>query len=1267
MKLFVSGFKNCKKALFVAFLLLTPLFNYAQEPVCATPGADGVQSFPAPQNSFFPGMGDDITVNAGATSFGLDPIPDPFVVGGVLYGFGNNQISKGDLLLIIQIQGASINIENNNRYGSGVGDGTNNGGGSGYLSLNNVGKYEYMVALNDVTSAGGTLNFRASGTNGGLLYSYENKPADANNGVKRFQVIRLMQYSDLTLTADVVTTPWNGKAGGLIAIDVAGTLNFNGKTINASMTGFRGGYMPVRNIDNTNYPDYVETVPTNNNKGTTKGEGIAGTPRYVWDGYDYKDHGAGWFGYPGGDYSRGAPGNAGGGGNVHNAGGGGGGNGGAGGSGGYGWPLANVTPQQTNDRNSQASLHTGGRPGVAMPSNVSNGLLFMGGGGGGGDANNANSGVRGGVGGGIVIITANKITGNGIILANGGRGEAGQEGNSADGAGGGGAGGSVYINVKEPSTGSLFIQAKGGPGGHSYTTTLHGPGGGGGGGIVYYNVNGVSVTTDVSSGDSGRINDGQPIDPTGYADFPVGANKAQNGADHGQAGITSSFSVNELPPYLATSAFCYPELTITKRRDQPQDSIPAGSMITYKIQIYNTGGGAKGVRVNDALPTGFQFVSATIDYGLSPGNPQPLNNMGTAENPVLGTFNLITGEGAYIEMNVQVPFNTPEGTYHNGIQVGYLDPTREISGPERVIFPPTNALPGQNTTYAEGDEEIGGSNYHPNQEGEEVIVVKPELGIIKTIDNPCVDMVNGNVYAIKLLNPNPYTYPLLGVEITDIIDSDLVVTNVSGVGWSFTNTGNTYTLTLDELPGGTSENPYESEPAYITVEPIGSPVKTSWLNTATVPTPKGVASSSVILYQAPTQATASEVTFPGACDNGVYYLSGNAPTVGLGKWEFVGASGSAYFENPNQPDTRILGVQPGQTVSVVWTITNSPCETVSSPPLSFTRPVAPTAIISGGGSICAGAPFSNAPAITVTLTPASGYKRIKYIDGGGFERTVVSANNATTIDIPRNYAGTYTLLEVKSGATDASWDSRCPGITSGVAQVNVITQAPVGGSITYHGGPVCVGEVVPMSLVLSGQSGTVLGWQSSANGITWSGIISGTENLTSYSPVVTANIYYRAVIRGGIVGGNPCFPDKNSAIVYLTVKNCNDLTVEKTINDTTPDAGQTITFTITAKNEGQINATGVTVQDKLSNGYTWVSDNPASGTYDKDTGLWDIGNLNAGQSRVLTITATVNQTGQYTNKAVISCSEQETDYTNNTAEVTPDVNCDIRNISPKVN
>ena len=72
---------------------------------------------------------------------------------------------------------------------------------------------------------------------------------------------------------------------------------------------------------------------------SVKGEGISGTPfitvdkdgDVAWSTNDFPNQGE--HGYPGGDLSRGAPGNAGGGGNQHNAGGGGGGHIGPGGEG----------------------------------------------------------------------------------------------------------------------------------------------------------------------------------------------------------------------------------------------------------------------------------------------------------------------------------------------------------------------------------------------------------------------------------------------------------------------------------------------------------------------------------------------------------------------------------------------------------------------------------------------------------------------------------------------------------------------------------------------------------------------------------------------------------------------------------------------------------------------------------------------------------------------------------------------------------------------
>ena len=225
------------------------------------------------------------------------------------------------------------------------------------------------------------------------------------------------------------------------------------------------------------------------NLNGNKGEGLAGTPRYVLNPVTNTLLDTGVEGYPNGSRARGAPGNAGGGGtdgnpasNDQNSGGGGGGNGGSGGQGGNSW---------------SSNLAVGGFGGKAAPASLS--ALFMGGGGGSGSRNNG-SGVQGsgGAGGGIVIIRAGQSAGTGTVTANGRAGTASDN----DGAGGGGAGGTVIVMTASGTLSGVSVSASGGNGGNAWpaqapgtnNSAAHGPGGGGGGGIVYTNVAGASVT-----------------------------------------------------------------------------------------------------------------------------------------------------------------------------------------------------------------------------------------------------------------------------------------------------------------------------------------------------------------------------------------------------------------------------------------------------------------------------------------------------------------------------------------------------------------------------------------------------------------------------------------------------------------------------------------------------------------------------------------------------------------------------------------------------
>ena len=116
-----------------------------------------------------------------------------------------------------------------------------------------------------------------------------------------------------------------------------------------------------------------------------------------------------------------------------------------------------------------------------------------------------------------------------------------------------------------------------------------------------------------------------------------------------------------------------------------------------------------------------------------------------------------------------------------------------------------------------------------------------------------------------------------------------------------------------------------------------------------------------------------------------------------------------------------------------------------------------------------------------------------------------------------------------------------------------------------------------------------------------------------------------------------------------------DLSVTKTVDNSAPTTGETITFTITATNDGPDDATNVEVTDVLPTGYSFSSASPSVGSYDETNGLWSIGNLSNGSSGTLTVEATVLASGSYSNTATISGDEDDPDTTDDSDTVTPTV------------
>lgn len=373
--------------------------------------------------------------------------------------------SVGDRALIIQMKGAQIDQSNTATYGD-------------ITNLGFAGNYEIGTIA--------TIN--------GTDIIFQNVMLNDYDVTGLVQLVRVPQYTDVTINATLTCDPWNGTVGGVLVFEASGTVTMGAAiNIDVSGMGFRGGNKSLEVYNGCSSMDYFYDFAVG--LSGQKGEGIAPNPANA-------------------DAGMGKLANGGGGGNHVNAGGGGGGNGGIGGNGGNQWSGCPV-------------IDIGGRGGLAMTySNAAN-RIFLGGAGGGGHQNDgSNYGSSGTNGGGIVIIDAGTIAGSGQIASNG-LDQTYVAG--SDGSGGGGAGGTILLSAGSV-TANLNVYARGGAGG-SCSTTGHGTGAGGAGGAIWVSQGSVpgSVTTSVAGGANGTLSDN-----TAY------------GAQPGQPGvIVTSLNINE--------------------------------------------------------------------------------------------------------------------------------------------------------------------------------------------------------------------------------------------------------------------------------------------------------------------------------------------------------------------------------------------------------------------------------------------------------------------------------------------------------------------------------------------------------------------------------------------------------------------------------------------------------------------------------------------------------------------------------------------------
>ncbi|MFB9110205.1 Ig-like domain-containing protein, partial [Flavobacterium gyeonganense] len=249
-----------------------------------------------------------------------------------------------------------------------------------------------------------------------------------------------------------------------------------------------------------------------------------------------------------------------------------------------------------------------------------------------------------------------------------------------------------------------------------------------------------------------------------------------------------------------------------------------------------------------------------------------------------------------------------------------------------------------------------------------------------------------------------------------------------------------------------------------------------------------------------------------------------------------------------------------------------------------------------------------------------------------------------------SYTGNYANVIV---ATQLNITSHPSNSAVNVGANTTFTITATGRNTTTFSGGIPNYNVPPAT---NTNAGLVYQWQMSTNnGSTWANVNNGGQ----YSGATTSSLsvnnitigqnqtQFRAIVSHS---GKICPIISNSA--QITVLQAN-IGIDKIVDNTTPAPGDNVTFTLTAENAGPNDANGVEVTDILPNGYTFLSAAPSVGTFNPVTGVWVIGTLNNGTSATMTITATVNATGNYPNTATITSNLYDPIIGNNTSTSTP--------------
>ena len=661
------------------------------------------------------------------------------------------------------------------------------------------------------------------------------------------------------------------------------------------------------------------------------------------------------------------------------------------------------------------------------------------------------------------------------------------------------------------------------------------------------------------------------------------------------------------------------DLSLTKTVDDATPNV--GDSVTFTVTVTNAGPDtATNISVEDNLPAGYSYDAGSIAGGDSQDD---------SAAPTL-TWSLdALASGSSVELTFDATVLAPTGApgeHQNAAEVTAVDQHDPDSTPDND----------------DGDQ---------SEDDEDSTISSPaeaDLSLTKTVDNATPIVGDSVTFTITVTNAGPDS--ATSISVTDVLPAG-------------------YSYDAGSIAGGSSQDDSAAPTLSWSVASLSSGASSVLTFDATVLAPTGAPGE----YLNTAEITASDQHDPDSTpsnDDGDQSEDDEDNATVTPQVADLSLTKSVDDSSPNV----------GDSVTFTVTVTNTGPDSATNVTVTD---VLPAGYSYDAGSIAGGSSQDDSAAPTLSWTVGS-------LASGAFVDLTFTATVLAPTGAPGEYLNTAEITASDQHDPDSTPnnddgdqsedDEDNATVTPQVADLSLTKSVDdsspnVGDSVTFtvtvtNAGPDTATNVTVEDSLPAGYSydaGSIAGGDSqddsAAPTLTWSiaSLASGssvdlTFTATVLAPTGAPGEYLNAAEVTAVDQHDPdSTPDNddgdqseddedNATVTPQTA----DLSLAKTVDDATPNVGDSVTFTVTVTNAGPDTATNISVEDSLPAGYTYDAGSIAGGSSQDDSAAptlsWSLASLASGASVNLTFTATVlaptGAPGEYLNVAEITASDQ---------------------------